>query len=69
MSSHADRQRLYKRRQRQGEAVLLLDVHYYDLVEALLTSGRLTEEEALDRRQVARAAGDVLADWIARWKG
>jgi hypothetical protein len=68
MSSAADRQAAYKRRQRHGEVILALRCEYFGLIEALLTAGRISETDALDRRQVELAAGEVLRDWVTRWR-
>lgn len=68
MSSHRDRQRLYRARQRQGEAILQLRCEYFPLIEALLASGRIGEADALDRGRVESAIAEVVRDWIARWR-
>jgi hypothetical protein len=68
VSSAAQRQAAYKRRQRHGEAVLALRCEYFPLIEALLASSRLTEADALDRGQVESAVAEVVRDWIARWR-
>jgi hypothetical protein len=60
VSSAAQRQAAYKRRQRHGEAVLASRCEYFPLIEALLASGRLTDAEALDRGQVESAASESL---------
>jgi hypothetical protein len=67
VSSAADRQRAYKRRQRDGEAVLRVVVDEYALIDALIESGRLSEADGLDRSKVEAAAEEVLRDWVARW--
>jgi hypothetical protein len=67
MSSHADRQRAYRRRQNDGEAVLPVRTAYNRLCEALIASGRLSEAEALEREAVTAAAAAVLDDFIDRW--
>jgi hypothetical protein len=39
----------------------------YSLIEALVEAKRLTVAEALDRRRVEHAAGEVLDEWAKRW--
>jgi hypothetical protein len=39
----------------------------HELAEALLAAERISEEQAVDRRQVERALESVVADFIARW--
>lgn len=63
----ASRQRRYRARQQAGTAVLRVPVPLFDVAEMMIESGRLTEDEALDRRRVEMAAGDVLADLARRW--
>jgi hypothetical protein len=65
---HAEHQKVYRRRQRNGHAVLRVSADYYSLIEALLLAGRLTDDAAFDRRQVEDAASLVLADWVQRWR-
>ncbi len=67
MSGHAARQKVYRERQRHGEAVLPLRVDYFRLIEALFRSGRLSEADALDRALVQAATSGVVADWVERW--
>ena len=61
------RQKRYRQRQRDGQAVLQVPCDFCALVEALLKSGRLSEAEALDRRRIDAAAAEVLADFAGRW--
>jgi hypothetical protein len=61
-------QRSYKKRQRDGVAVLRIAVPEYSLIESLIAAGRLGEVDGLDRRQVELAVEGVLRDWIERWQ-
>lgn len=66
----ACRQQRWRRRQQKGAAVLTVEVpDYHKLVNALLVSGALSDGEALDRAQVARAIGAQVAAWAAEWEG
>ena len=65
-NTHADRQRRYRKRQRDGLAVYRVPAGD-DLLLALLTSGRLTEAQALDRNRVEQEVAAVLADWARLW--
>jgi hypothetical protein len=38
-----------------------------DVILALLASGRLTDEQALDAKKVEAALADVVAEWARRW--
>ena len=73
MTNTADRQRrtqatrTWRARQRAGVAVLRVPVPSFDVVEALIDAERMTVAQALDRRLVEHAAGQVLAEWAARW--
>ena len=65
--SSATRKRRYRRRQRLGKLVLPVEVSGR-LIATLIESGYLTEEESLDRRKVASAAGAVLIAWERYWR-
>ena len=57
----------YRRRQRDGTAVLQVEVPIADVALALLLSGTLTEAEAADRRSVERGAAVVVTRWAREW--
>lgn len=63
----ARRQRRYRARQRSGEAVLEVPVAEHDIASALVATGWLTPQQALDRRQLELAISHMLADWSAAW--
>jgi len=64
----AVRQRRARAHRRAGEVPYRLWLPQWDIVEALLRSGRLTEAEALRRPLVEQALASVLAEWAARWR-
>lgn len=66
-SSAALRQKLYRQRQRSGEAVFRVKVPENVLL-ALLISGRLTAEDALIRANVEAELASVLSDWARQWR-
>jgi hypothetical protein len=53
----------YRRRRRQGSIVLKIEAAEYPLIEALITSGRLTPDQALDRAEIEREIAAVVEDW------
>lgn len=57
----------YRARQRAGLSLLRTPVPHFELVTALIESERLTPAQALDRRQVERAAAEILVEWSRRW--
>jgi hypothetical protein len=62
------RNKRYRARRATGIAVLTIPAREYELVEALLSAGRLPDvSAALDRRRVAHAAAEVLDDFVRRW--
>jgi hypothetical protein len=65
--SSAERVKRHRRRQRAGLAVFRVAVPEHAAVQALLQSGRLTPEAALDRRQVECALAEVFVEWSTRW--
>jgi hypothetical protein len=64
--SPAERQRAYRGHQKLGEAVIGVVVGP-DVLEALIRADRLTEQQALERREVATACADILEQWAAHW--
>jgi hypothetical protein len=60
--------RRYRQRLRDGVRVLRVPVHEARLIEALLRSRRLSEDEALDPVRVQREVAGIVVDWIARWR-
>jgi hypothetical protein len=69
MSTAAARQRRCRVRRRQGLAILRVETNEFRLIDALLAAGRLSEDEALRRALVEKAAAKLLEDFTARWLG
>jgi hypothetical protein len=59
--------RRYRARRRAGLMAYQIVCNEFELIEALLVAGRLTEREALDRHAVERATGEVVSEWAQRW--
>jgi hypothetical protein len=68
MLSAAEKKRAQRRRQRAGQCVYRVVAPEIAVIEAILITGLLSDEEALDRRQVERVLGVVLAQWAAGWR-
>jgi hypothetical protein len=66
-STSALRQRKCRARRRQGTVVLHVEAHEFRLVDALITAGRLTEDESQRRGLVEKAAAALLEDFAQRW--
>jgi hypothetical protein len=64
----AQRQRQCRKRRRSGSVVLRVEVPEVDTIEALLRAERLGEAAALNKAEVERAVGQLLADWAKRWR-
>jgi hypothetical protein len=61
------RVRRYRQRQRNGGAVLRVEVaDYFGLLEALIDAGLISEAESADRRLVEITIGEELTD-LALW--
>jgi len=69
MSSLAARkkQRNYRCRQRQGLAVLRIPVQHRELAEALISAGRLTPSETLNRLAVEHEIARLIEEWRSQW--
>jgi hypothetical protein len=66
--SPAEKQKRYRQRQRRRLVVLQVTVPHDKFVYALLDSTRLSPADALDRKKLGLAAGDVLVDWARKWR-
>jgi hypothetical protein len=62
------RKRTERARRKAGEDVYRLPLRTSAVVEALISSGVLSEGEALRRRSVEAALTAVLHQWAARWR-
>jgi hypothetical protein len=60
----AERQRVARARRRAGEAVFKVTANHVDVLDALVKSGRMTEDATLRQRQVESALGEILRDWV-----
>ena len=64
----AKRQQRWRQRQRHDTAVLTVEVpHYHRVVDALIVTGAIGDREALNRAEVARVIGGMLAAWSHEW--
>jgi hypothetical protein len=61
------RQRRSRRRRKAGRALLQIEVDEFRLIDALISSGRLTPDEGLARARVEKALANLVDDWTARW--
>lgn len=67
VASAAARKRRYRQRQRDGLRVY--PVALPDRVlEIAINGGWITDEQSLDREQVARFIADIAAEWAERWQ-
>jgi hypothetical protein len=62
------RQRLRRAREKAGLQLFDLELPSYEIHNALLNSGRLSDAEALRPRLVRKALVELLCDWAARWQ-
>ena len=60
------RQRAYRQRKRAGEAIFRIRVADW-VIEALLVSGRLSDDASRDRERVQCELAGVIEQWAARW--
>jgi hypothetical protein len=67
MSSDAAHQKKARERRKNGLVCFRVEAVENDLAEALIRSGRLSEDEAARQRRVERELGTVLREWAARW--
>ena len=67
MSSPAARKKAYRRRQRTGRIVLLVEVEEHQIAAAMVAAGRLTDRQALCRAEIEREAAAIIAQWACSW--
>jgi DNA-binding protein YbaB len=60
--TNADRQRRYRQRQRDNRLVVAVDCEF-ELVEVLISEGLVSASASEDKRALARAVAQALADW------
>ena len=65
--SASARQRRYRRRAKAGNAIFPIEADECAVIEAMLKSGRMTEAQALKRKLVNAALGELIAEWAGRW--
>lgn len=66
MASPAERQRKYRKRQAKGVGVYRVPARF-DVVEALIESGRITEDDALDPGIVGEALAGIAVEWTLKY--
>jgi hypothetical protein len=67
-SPAATRARRSRWRRRNGLVPRTIDLDEHGLAEALILSGRLSEQEALQPELVEREMSALIADFISRWR-
>ena len=68
-SAEAIRQQRTRDRQRAGLKSIRLDIHEHRVGQALITSGRLSEADALHEDRVAAELERLICDFVQRWLG
>ena len=62
-----ERQRRWRHRQRDGRAVLHIEVDEHALAEAAIEAGVLSPQETLRHEKLVEVAQGALAAWISHW--
>ena len=58
----------FRRRRRNGLVPRTIDIDEAALAEALIATGRLTEDEALQPELIERELTALVGDFISRWR-
>ena len=66
-SPGALRKRRSRMREQAGLTVYSITVNENATADALIAAGKLTAEQALDRKKVEQALGALVEQWSARW--
>jgi len=64
----AARKRRYKARLERDMVVLSVEAERVPFIDALISSGRISEPDALFRDKIEAATARLLADWAQRWE-
>jgi hypothetical protein len=59
--------RRYRARAHNGHAIIRIEIERDPVLLALLSTGRLTDEEALDPHRVETALSEVISTWAKLW--
>jgi hypothetical protein len=62
------RQARHRARRRNGTRVFKLEANRDLIVGGLIDSGRISERDALDHRNVERILSDMLTEWGQHWR-
>jgi hypothetical protein len=62
------KQRDYRRRQACGLAVLRVPIELHPVLEGLVAANRLSPGECLERTRVEHAIGDLVMEWVSKWR-
>jgi hypothetical protein len=63
----AARTRRSRARRKRGLLLLPVEIDEHALVDALTKSTRISGDEGLDRKRLAKEAAAIVDDFIARW--
>jgi hypothetical protein len=66
VATKAERQRQYRKRQARGVGVYRVPARS-DILEALIDSGRVTEDEALSQTIVGEALSQIAIEWAIKY--
>jgi hypothetical protein len=66
VATKAERQRQYRKRQARGVGVYRVPTRF-DVVEALIDAGRISEEESLDQVAVGDALSRIAVEWAVKY--
>jgi hypothetical protein len=47
--------------------ILKIEAHEFRLIDALISAGRLTEDESRRRGLVEKQVSQLVEDWVQRW--
>jgi hypothetical protein len=53
---------------RRGRIIFNVEADEFSVIDTLILSGRLSEDEASQRHKVEKALGAMVGDWLERWR-
>jgi hypothetical protein len=67
-ASARERKRRSRDRRARGRIIFNVEADEFSVIDTLILSGRLSEDEASQRHKVEKALGAMVGDWLERWR-
>jgi hypothetical protein len=62
----AQRAARHRQRRKEGVEIFPIEVDSFSTIAALIDRRRVTEQQSRDRRAIATALGQIVAEWVSK---